>query len=416
VRQGSRASIAVLVIASLALLAWFFRPGVDFTFAVVGDTQGSPLFRTIIEEVNGVEPEFLIHLGDCVPISTVETIGSFSAELEDLHVPFHITPGNHDVKGNSSLFYREFGGGDYHFEHSGVLFISLDSSNQSISESQFSWLESILAGSGNRRKVVFTHVPSFNPLPGESHGFIDTGVAARLREMMEIYRVDIVIAGHIHLFNHTRYETTEYIVSGGGGARLYAGPEDGGYHHYLLFHVDGDSIDFEVRRLEPPEEPEIVLMVEGRTGEVCLTLPQVKLMRALSGTCRYQNSLGNWRGGGTYRGVPVADLVNLVGDMTPGDTLRAESRDGYYQEFCYWNVFPNASWAELQGEMVVAYGLNGTGLNGGDGFTVAFLPADGEYSNQDCLLTSCEGQGCSTYLSGGARWAKDVVRLRVIAG
>ena len=291
-RQGSKASIVVLAVASLALLAWSFRPGADFTFAVVGDTQGMNLFRTIIEEVNGVKPEFFLHLGDCVPISTVETIGSFSAELESLQVPFHITPGNHDVKGNSSLFYGRFGGGNYHFEHSGVLFISLDSSNQSISDSQFSWLESILAGSGNRMKVVFTHVPSFDPLPGESHGFIDSGVAARFREMMESYRVDIVIAGHVHLFNHTRYGPTDYLISGGGGAALCAEPEDGGYHHYLLFRVDGDSIEFEVRMLEPPEEPEAALIVEGRDGNVSLTLAQMKSMESLSGACRYQNRLG----------------------------------------------------------------------------------------------------------------------------
>ena len=36
------------------------------------------------------------------------------------------------------------------------------------------------------------------------------------------------------------------IITGGGGAPLYAGDKDGGFNHFILVTVDGDKVSSEV--------------------------------------------------------------------------------------------------------------------------------------------------------------------------
>jgi predicted phosphodiesterase len=408
--------VIVLLLAGLTLLAWQYDGSdTSFSFAVVGDTQGSKVFSSIIEEINQADPEFLLHLGDCVPISMDTTIDRFSEELKGLNVPIYITPGNHDVKGNSNLFYASFDTGDFYFDYSGIRFISIDSSNQSLSENQFSWLEAALGVPG--RKVVFTHVPSYSPQHVEYHGFHEPGVAQRFGEIIEDYEVELVVSGHIHIFNHTRMGTTDYVISGGGGGRLYAEPEGGGYHHFTIFHVDEKSISFEVHRIEKDFDPVESVHIFGRNFNVTLTLEDIVLMDSLTGNSSYQNSLGNWRGGGEYSGILVSDLIDLAGGMDPGNSLVVESRDGYSQTFCHANVYPNATWHEIQGDMVLTYEFEGTRMpRSEEGFLVAFLTPDGDYSNEDCMRSSCAGQGCEVYHSAGARWVREVAMFRVVVG
>jgi hypothetical protein len=234
---------------------------------------------------------------------------------------------------------------------------------------------------------------------------------------MQDHGVELVVSGHIHVFNHTRMGGTDYVISGGGGGRLYDEQEGGGYHHFTIFHVDEKSISLEVHRIEEDFDPVESVHISGRNGNVTITLEDIVLMDSLTGNSSYQNSLGNWRGGGEYSGVLVSDLIDLVGGMIPGDSLVVESRDGYYQEFCPANVYPNATWHEIQGDMVLSYEFDGSRMPGWEeGFLVAFLTPDGGYSNDDCMRSSCIGQGCEVYNSAGARWVREVATLRVAAG
>ena len=37
-----------------------------------------------------------------------------------------------------------------------------------------------------------------------------------------------------------------HVITGGGGAMLYAGEEEGGFYHFILVTVDGDKVKGEV--------------------------------------------------------------------------------------------------------------------------------------------------------------------------
>ena len=85
--------------------------------------------------------------------------------------------------------------------------------------------------------------------------------------------------------------------------------------------------------------------------------------------------------------------------------------------FSYDNVYPNASWYDVQGDMILAYSLNGTDvLDWTDGMRLVMLPADEAYSNSDCLETSAPGMGYHVYPSAGARWVRFVSYIEVIPG
>jgi hypothetical protein len=44
----------------------------------------------------------------------------------------------------------------------------------------------------------------------------------------------------------------KYIVTGGGGMITHIPSPDGGYLHYLVVRVNGDYVDYEVRKVFPP--------------------------------------------------------------------------------------------------------------------------------------------------------------------
>lgn len=113
----------------------------------------------------------------------------------------------------------------------------------------------------------------------------------------------------------------------------------------------------------------------------------------------------------------MSDLVELVGGMAVSDTVRVTSFDGYSQDFSFDNVYPNTSWYDIQGDMILAYRLNGTDvLDWADGMRLVMLPTDEAYSNVDCLATSALGMGCHIYPSAGARWVRFVSFIEVIPG
>jgi len=155
--------------------------------------------------------------------------------------------------------------------------------------------------------------------------------------------------------------------------------------------------------------------VKGIESSILLSLDDLKQLPNLEAFSSFQNQFGNWGGQGVYRGVKVSDLIDLVGGMTVTDTLTARAYDGYSQSYSYHNVYPNESWQELQGDMILAYQYNGTVVPEWDtGLRIVMLAPDGAYSNEDCLTTSAPGMGCNVYYSGGARWVRYVARIEVI--
>ncbi|MDG6220121.1 MAG: molybdopterin-dependent oxidoreductase, partial [Candidatus Thermoplasmatota archaeon] len=161
------------------------------------------------------------------------------------------------------------------------------------------------------------------------------------------------------------------------------------------------------------------ILITGRDGEaINMSLAQMKELGNVSGSAKAQNRFGNWGGEGIYEGIKISSIITSIsGGMNPGDVLRITSEDGYYQDFTYYNVYPDGDWHQMQGDFILAYSFNGTEAPEWDeGLKLVSLPPDGEYSQQDCNWTSAVGQGYNNNPSAGARWVRNVASMEITAG
>jgi hypothetical protein len=174
----------------------------------------------------------------------------------------------------------------YAFGYGNTYFIAVDSDIPD-DTTQLAWMRSQLAGLDRRRYTnvaVFFHHPPFSSGP---HGGAKlerqaASIRAKWMPLFHQYHVRLLLTGHEHLFEHwvERYTDAsgahriDVIISGGGGAPLYAYTGEPDVHafiaenaplkvslqhlakpssdpganpfHYVVVHVDGDRFSIEV--------------------------------------------------------------------------------------------------------------------------------------------------------------------------
>lgn len=186
--------------------------------------------------------------------------------------------GNHDLHGGETAlanYFRHFPALEqrrwYKMRAGSALFFMLDS-NTEPSSPEWSWL----AGELQRipADVQFVFVIEHHPLMTQSHDDMPAGedigrgghtlraqeaaLAATLEQARA--RVDkpfIVIAGHVHNYEHYTRNGVTYITSGGGGAtpyRIERRPGDpyrdpGASYHYCDITLDGNHLKFKMVKL-----------------------------------------------------------------------------------------------------------------------------------------------------------------------
>lgn len=406
--------LIICVLTAFGIHRHFALSKTGLVFAVVGDSQGrSFVWQDVIDEINKADPEFVLHCGDMTASGTRDQYEEFISRADTLKVPWHPVPGNHDIRGEGLSVFTELTGKDryYSFMDKGYKFIALDSSQGFIDEEQMTWLMGELEWDGP--KFVFMHVPLFDPLPEVEHSFTDKDQARKLKGLFAAGNVKAVFNGHVHIFDLQEDDDVLYVTTGGAGALLYAEPEKGGFHHYTLVQVEQDRVKIEAVEVEvESKEPKIKVISQDTERE--FSLGELSLLPSMEASSSFKNQFGNLRGQGLYVGVPVSVLLDYVGGIDPGQILTVTCSDGYSQDFSYDNVYPSPEWAELQGTMLIAFGKDGAvPPDWQEGPRLVFAPPDGVYSNDDCALTSCPGQGWHIYKSAGGRWARFVSEIEV---
>jgi len=161
--------------------------------------------------------------------------------LFDKGVRFRAVLGNHDIgtdNGRPELEEPAFGmkGRNYVVRKRGVRFVFWETNY-----SDRDWLRSHLREqTGDRFTVVLMHAPVFSPgLHGSTPGY-----APELPRMFRRKGVDLVLAGHDHIYAvMPPKRKIRYVVTGGGGAGLYpcTNPEISercvSQHHFLYVVV-----------------------------------------------------------------------------------------------------------------------------------------------------------------------------------
>jgi 3',5'-cyclic AMP phosphodiesterase CpdA len=413
--------LTILIISAttigLIYLNYVNEPKTSLNFYVLGDSQGyNGGLTQVIASANAHQPDFIFHCGDLTPFGQENQYNAVLTTLESSTVPFYATVGNHDIRLGGNVRYEEaFGPSTYSFNLGPAHFSVVNTSSGTIPQEELAWLEEDLSQSQSEWKVVFTHIPPFDPREGENHSMVDEVAANQLMNLLQTSEVDAFFAGHIHMFNLTTLDGVLYAISGGAGASLYADEESGGFYHYLNVTINQEGLFVEPILLNPPTPDRVSLTIQSKDASVTLSIQDLENLDFLEQFTSFQNQFDNWGGQGVYQGVKISTLLELLDGINENQTLRVTATDGFSQDFAYSNVYPNASWYDLQGDMVLAFSFNESYVPyWEDGFRLVMMPEDGAYSNTDCATTSAPGMGYNLYPSAGARWIRYVVLIEVI--
>ncbi len=272
----------------------------NFSFAVFGDSQGGDEARAIISKIFGeirnhqpARPAFAFCLGDIVkgkdPQDPSKQIRQKFAEYLQLAgtagVPVFNAPGNHEMDDRNDIpsvkmhkIYENTVGPAYGaFDYDNSRFIALNTEDvppagtqpppggiefSYIGDTQLKQLDADLNANRDKTHIfIMMHYPMKPQRPQDS---LNPASLKKLSSILAKYdNISYILASHEHLYynpqdpdnvtNVPPFKTgdpTRYLVSGGAGAGIYVPEEKGGFHHYLIFEVDGDSVSVKIHRVD----------------------------------------------------------------------------------------------------------------------------------------------------------------------
>lgn len=228
----------------------FFYPKTKYDFMIWGDTQvGDRTIRSRISLVvkNNYDVNFIVHLGDIVQN------GDENKDWDDYFIDTFLlqdfstyySQGNHDISNTDNfLTYTKQDNYYYSFIEKNTLFICLDSNN--ISNEQTLWLESTLNSSKEKWIIIFFHHPFYSSSSDKTYK------VNQWESLFIEYSVDVVLNGHIHLYEILEKNGIVYIQSSGGGGDIADIQEISQYsvickeaYHFLMANIYEDKIQFD---------------------------------------------------------------------------------------------------------------------------------------------------------------------------
>jgi serine/threonine-protein phosphatase CPPED1 len=231
--------------------------GGTLTFAVLGDNRSNPaVFERVLNDI-ARDPSlaFAVDVGDMVEQGTLEQFETFFKQIRSAaRLPFLTVAGNHDLgKDRDLTLYRKIFGPDYYaFQLKDHYFIVLnDNLPNGRGEAQMIWLEEELRKSqAFKTRLVFLHVPFFDPRGGENHHCLPEATGRRLAALFSRYKVTHIFAGHIHSYFSGHWDGVPYTITGGAGAPLYGTDPKHSFYHYLKVTLKGAEVHVEVQRIK----------------------------------------------------------------------------------------------------------------------------------------------------------------------
>ena len=231
------------------------RNQTTFNFVVFGDTRTNHVaHQAVVDRIVAMGPDFAVHTGDLVENGwRVEQWDRFFEIEQELmaQIPFFPAFGNHE--GSSpfyfDLFYLPGNEQWYAFDYGNARFICLKVDGEARydpSSEQYVWLEETLAANTQPWLFVYFHIPPYSSV--QDYG--EEIVRQTLTPLFEQYGVDVVFNGHKHNYERNEVNGVTYVVTGGGGAPLYAMQEQeptqaafAKAYHFVLLEIDGNRLE-----------------------------------------------------------------------------------------------------------------------------------------------------------------------------
>jgi hypothetical protein len=225
-----------------------------FAFVVFGDTRSdSAAHQSIIHRMMDYEFRFLIHTGDLVHHGdNIDEWRTFFNVEDTILQNKHFVPviGNHEKPFwlYDTLFALPDSEEYYSFNYGNAHVIVLNTETD-MGNPQRAWLMNDLATAHYDTCIDWIFVTFHRPAYSSGRHGANTGVQQQWCLLFEEFGVDMVFAGHDHLYERTSgINGVTYIVSGGGGAPLYdAGTSDWTVysektHHFCFVRVMGERL------------------------------------------------------------------------------------------------------------------------------------------------------------------------------
>ncbi len=229
-------------------------------FAVIGDmgTGEKPQYEVaeqMIKDRQKFPFEFVIALGDDLyggsnPSDYKSKFEQPYKLLLDAGVNFYAVLGNHDNP--NERFYKPFnmnGQKYYTYKKGNVRFFALDSNY--MDKQQLSWLEKELQNSGSDWKICYLHHPLYSS--AAFHGS-STDLRLLLEPLFVKYGVQVVFAGHDHVYERVKPQKGIYYFTEGASGSLRKGNLRNkgltavGYDQdrsFMLVEIAGDELYFQ---------------------------------------------------------------------------------------------------------------------------------------------------------------------------
>jgi outer membrane protein assembly factor BamB/predicted MPP superfamily phosphohydrolase len=227
--------ICQAALCSLALLALSAFAGTQpFRFAFLSDTHvGSPTgeedLRATVRDINSLTGlSFVVLSGDVTEYGSLEQLRLAKQILDEIKIPCHVIPGNHDTKWSESGatdFPRLWGQDRFEFEQGGFRFIGMhEGPLMKMGDGHWApqdvhWLEETLRKmpDPNQPIVFVTHYP------------MDEGIANWfvVLDLLKQYNTQVVLCGHVHRNGKYNFEGVPGVS---GRSNLRGTAPAGGYN------------------------------------------------------------------------------------------------------------------------------------------------------------------------------------------
>jgi hypothetical protein len=241
-------------------------------FLVYGDTRSGEVAHAAVARALASSPaDFLVNTGDMVEDGgRAEDWQSFfdieSALLRDRAL--FVAIGNHELYddragANFARYFGFAGRGDpprpYGSARIGnIRFFFLNAMHDWGSGEERQWLDRELTSADTEPGLVWRiAVMHQGPWSSGPHGGNTMLRGARVPEMLAAHGIDLIFAGHDHIYERGDSDGLKYVVSGGGGAPLYQVAKQGIFarkdessYHFVEVATDGRTLGLVARRID----------------------------------------------------------------------------------------------------------------------------------------------------------------------
>ncbi len=241
---------------------------VPFRFVLYGDTRSDHRAHTAtMRAIRREGADFVVHTGDLVSDGSREANWQkfFTIERDVLRNAVWVpVVGNHEIRRPSRVGIENFRHYvhveedsprpelDYSLHYSNVRMILANAFDNWSSPRMRAWLEGQLTRARTEGPddfvLVVLHWGMHSSGP---HGENTSLRAAGLADLFRRHNVDLVVAGHDHIYERGEERGLRYMVTGGSGAPLYKHATTRPYtqvfarqHHYVRVDVERDTLSF----------------------------------------------------------------------------------------------------------------------------------------------------------------------------